>query len=63
MWRVYKEAGRPWPRLSDDDVLDYMVMEAVAMKIQQQEAQQRKEQEAAQRKAEMMEKVKAAVHR
>ena len=33
MWRVYKAAGRPWPTLSADDVIDYMVMEAVALRV------------------------------
>ncbi len=33
MWRVSKEAGRPFPRVSDDDVIDFMVTEAVAVKI------------------------------
>ena len=37
MWRVYRAAGRPWPKLSDDDVIDYMVMEAVALKAQQED--------------------------
>ena len=43
MWRVYKEAGRPWPVLSDDDVLDYMVMEAVALKVQSENRQAEEE--------------------
>jgi len=34
MWRIYRAAGRSWPRLSPDDVIDYMVMEAVALKAQ-----------------------------
>lgn len=37
MWRVCKAAGRPWPKLSDDDVIDYMVMEAVALKINRED--------------------------
>lgn len=33
LWRVHKAAGRPWPVLCpEDDVIDYMVMEAVAIK-------------------------------
>lgn len=45
MWRVCKEAGRPWPKLSDDDVIDYMVMEAVALRVAKEEAKRRKEAE------------------
>lgn len=38
MWRVYKASGRPWPVLCpDDDVLDYMVMEAVFIRAQQED--------------------------
>lgn len=42
MWRVCKEAGRPWPVLCDDDVIDYMVMEAVALKVRKEEEKDRK---------------------
>lgn len=45
MWRVCKEANRPWPTLTDDDVLDYMVMEAVAIKARREEAEAQKEHE------------------
>jgi hypothetical protein len=32
---VHKEAGRPWPIICpEDDVIDYMVMEAVAIRTQ-----------------------------
>lgn len=30
--RVFKEAGRPLPPLSDDPVIDYMVVEALVIK-------------------------------
>lgn len=30
--RVCKTAGRPLPRFSDDDVIDYMVAEAIVMR-------------------------------
>lgn len=48
LWRTCKEAGRPWPVLDDDDVIDYMIMEAVAVKSTkvEQEAQKREEQKA-----------------
>jgi len=37
MWRVCREAGRPWPILDDDPVVDYMVMEAVALRVQRED--------------------------
>lgn len=43
MWRVYKEAGRPWPTISEDPVLDYMVMEAVALKVRKEDREAEKE--------------------
>jgi hypothetical protein len=42
MWRVYKESGRPWPTLCEDDVIDYMVMEAVAVKAAKEAEEQAK---------------------
>lgn len=45
MWRVCKEAGRPWPVLSEDSVIDYMVMEAVALKVKKAEAEEQKKAE------------------
>lgn len=42
MWRVHKEAGRPWPTLSPDPVLDYMVMEAVYLRVKKREQEERK---------------------
>jgi hypothetical protein len=33
---VHKEAGRPWPIVCpEDDVIDYMVMEAVAIRVKE----------------------------
>lgn len=48
LWRVCKEANRPFPSVSPDDVIDYMVMEALAVKDQeeQQEAQKKAERDA-----------------
>jgi hypothetical protein len=35
---VHKEAGRPWPVVCpEDDVIDYMVMEAVAIRVRREE--------------------------
>ena len=45
LWQVHKESGRPWPVLDEDDVIDFMVMEAIAVKA-------RKEEETAQKQAE-----------
>lgn len=42
MWRVHKESGRPWPVLSEDPVIDYMVMEAVAAKVRQEDIEAEK---------------------
>lgn len=38
MWRAYRAAGREWPVLSSDEVVDFKVMEAVALKIQKEDA-------------------------
>jgi hypothetical protein len=44
MWRVCRSAGRPWPVVCpEDDVIDYMIMEAVALKARKQDEQDRKE--------------------
>jgi hypothetical protein len=43
MWRVFKAANRPWPNLDSDDVLDYMIAEAVAMRGGYEEKKQREE--------------------
>lgn len=45
MWRTYKEAGRPIPRFSDDDYVDYCVIEAISLKVLKEEAKERKAQE------------------
>lgn len=37
MWRASLAGRRPWPKLSDDDVIDFMIMEAVALKIQKED--------------------------
>jgi hypothetical protein len=36
---VHKESGRPFPKLSDDPVNDYLVMEAIVFKAQQEDRQ------------------------
>lgn len=45
MWRAYKAAGRPWPVISPDPVTDYMLMEAVALKVRKEDDEARKKQE------------------
>ncbi len=47
MWRVLRAANRPWPVLSDDPVIDYMVMEAVFLKAQAEEQQAEKDRQIA----------------
>jgi hypothetical protein len=42
MWRVFKEAGRPMPQFSEDDVIDYMVLEAVAIRVAEETAEAQK---------------------
>lgn len=58
MWRVCREAGRPWPVLSEDSVIDYMVMEAVYLKVQEEERAAQKEQERREWKKTEMENMK-----
>jgi hypothetical protein len=43
--RVCKEAGKPFPRFSDDDVLDYMVTEAIVVKHWDEQRKEHKRQE------------------
>ncbi len=46
LWRVHKAAGRPWPVICpEDDVIDYMVMEAVAIKVRIADDKEAKEAE------------------
>lgn len=40
-----KEAGRPWPTLSSDDVVDYQIMESVALKVAKEDADAQKKRE------------------
>lgn len=47
MWRTLRSAGRPWPVLSDDPVVDYQIMEAVALKVAQEDEKLREEAEKA----------------
>lgn len=46
IWRVAKAAGREFPTLVEDDVLDYLITEAVYLKVSHQDEQFRKEAEA-----------------
>ena len=45
MWRVHKEAGRPFPQLSEDDFIDYCVTEAVMLKAAKEDEKRREEAE------------------
>lgn len=42
LWRANKQAGRPWPKISDDDVIDFMVMEAISLKVQLEDVERDK---------------------
>lgn len=44
LWRVCKAAGRPWPQISEDPVIDYMIMEAVALRVQMEDSDALEEQ-------------------
>lgn len=45
LWRVSKESGRPFPRLSEDDVIDFMITEAVALRVDREDQKAIKKQE------------------
>ena len=45
LWRVCKAAGRPWPVLDPDDVIDFMVMEAVEVNVLKDDQKRAKKQE------------------
>lgn len=48
MWRILEKAKRPWPVLDDDDVIDYMILEAITYKVakeEEKEAEDRKKKE------------------
>lgn len=43
LWRIHKAAGRPFPQLVEDDVLDYLITEAVYLTVAHQDEEFRKE--------------------
>jgi hypothetical protein len=45
LFRISKETGRPFPQVSDDDVIDFMVAEAVTLKVLAEDDQARKKAE------------------
>lgn len=45
IWRVAKAAGREFPTLVEDDVLDYLITEAVYLKVAHQDEEFRKQAE------------------
>lgn len=45
MMRVCKESKRPFPQMSDDDVIDYLVTEAVTFKMLKEQKEAEKEAE------------------
>lgn len=38
MWRALQNSGRPWPVLDEDEVVDYLILEAVAARAAKDEA-------------------------
>lgn len=58
IFRVYKESGRPFPQVSDDEVVDFMVMEALTYKAVEEDAEAQKKAERDQWKAEIKNKGK-----
>jgi len=42
MWRVASAAGRPFPVLDDDPVIDYMIIEAVSLKVAKEDEEAQK---------------------
>lgn len=45
LWQVHKAAGRPWPVLDEDPVIDFKIMEAIAVKINVEEEKAHKKAE------------------
>lgn len=45
MWRAYKQAGKPFPKLDSDDVVDYLIMEALATKSAKEDTEARRQAE------------------
>lgn len=45
IWRTFKEAGRPFPTVSEDDVTDFMVTEAVSIRVALEDEKARKDAE------------------
>ena len=58
LWRAYKAANRPFPVLSSDDVMDFLIVEAVALKVNRED---RETTEKAQADAEMKQRKKEAI--
>lgn len=60
---MHKAANRPWPVLCPEDpVIDYMVMEAVALKAQREDARARKDAEMADAKRKEAKRLKELVN-
>lgn len=49
-WRTYREAGRPIPRLHEDDVIDFMLLEAIHLKTKKEDYDAQREAEKTQAK-------------
>ena len=47
MWRIYKAAGKEFPDFCEDDVVNYMILEAVALKAAKEDRAAEREKEVA----------------
>lgn len=45
MWLAHEAANRPWPVLDEDPVIDFKIMEAVAVRVQRTKQKAREEAE------------------
>lgn len=59
IWRVAKAAGREFPTLVEDDVLDYLITEAVYLKVARQDEEFRKQAEAEAKRSQFKEESKS----
>jgi hypothetical protein len=63
IWRVAKAAGREFPKLVEDDVLDYLITEAVFIKASQEDEKFQKEAEDKQKRKQWKEEAKEHLKR
>lgn len=51
LWVVSNETGRPFPQLTEDDVLQFMVMEAVTVKVNEMRKEEQEQQKSKERRS------------